>query len=390
MKSLFLTGTLGVSLLVIAGCATTQSSHTSSPRPVIGGQTYYGQPRDKVLWAYRNALTAMRQGNYPQAKELLDDAILSMGGIITNDKAARQARSLFHGEAKKTFIGEPYERVMAYYYRGILYWMDGEPDNARACFRSAMFIDSDVENKAYAADYTLLEYLDGLASVKMSGDGSDALQRARKFSAASLPDYNSRANVLVFIEAGDGPMKYAAGEYRETLLFSQGKTGARSATVRVNGQTIPAPAYDDLYYQATTRGGRVMDQILANKAGFKATTDTIGDASIISGAVLAGTQQGRGSKADEVGFGLLAFGVLNKIVSSATTPTADTRYWDNLPQYLSFAALELPPGEHTLIVEFQGQRGQNLPNLTKTISVNVPTDRDAVIFISDKSIPKST
>jgi hypothetical protein len=30
------------------------------------------------------------------------------------------------------FIGEPYERAMAYYYRGLLYWRDGEIDNARA------------------------------------------------------------------------------------------------------------------------------------------------------------------------------------------------------------------------------------------------------------------
>ena len=112
-----------------------------------------------------------------------------------------------------------------------------------------------------------------------------------------------------------------------------------------------------------------MDQILANKAGFKATTDAIGDAGIVGGAVLAGTQRGRNSNADEVGVGLLVAGVLSKLVSSATTPAADTRYWDNLPRYLSFAALELPPGEHTLTVEFKGESGQNLRSLTKTITV---------------------
>ena len=43
------------------------------------------------------------------------------------DKSARKARGYFHEESSKGFRGEPYERVMAYYYRGILYWMDGEP-----------------------------------------------------------------------------------------------------------------------------------------------------------------------------------------------------------------------------------------------------------------------
>ena len=57
---------------------------------------------------------------------------------------------------------------MAYYYRAILYWMDGEPDNARACFRTGQLLDSDAENKTYVGDYALLDYLDGLASVKLA------------------------------------------------------------------------------------------------------------------------------------------------------------------------------------------------------------------------------
>ena len=50
-----------------------------------------------------------------------------MGATLVNDKSAKKARSYFSEESKKIFQGEPYERVMAYYYRGILYWMDGEP-----------------------------------------------------------------------------------------------------------------------------------------------------------------------------------------------------------------------------------------------------------------------
>ena len=62
---------------------------------------------------------------------------------------------------KKTFIGEPYERSMAYFYRGVIYWMDGELDNARACFKSAEFEDSDAENEEYTGDWVLPDYLDG-------------------------------------------------------------------------------------------------------------------------------------------------------------------------------------------------------------------------------------
>lgn len=368
----------------LAGCATTSTSSSYSSR-AADNVGYTGPAKDKVLWEYRNALVSMRNGQYVRAKELLDDAILTMGGIITSDKSARKARGYFHGESKKNFIGEPYERVMAFYYRGILYWMDGEPDNARACFRSAQFIDSDAENKKYAADYALLDYLEAVATKKLAGDGSDAFERAKTISRHPLAEVNPKANVLVFLEFGRGPSKYSGGEYGQHLMFSEGRSSAKGAIVKCAGQSASAYAYDDLYFQATTRGGRVMDHILANKAGFKTATDAAGTAGIVSGAVLA-TRQGRNSNADEVGAGLLAFGLLSKLVSSATTPTADVRCWDNLPQYLSFAAMEVPAGTHALTVEFRNQGGYVIPSLTKTVNVNVtdPT-RDLVLFISDQA-----
>ena len=98
---------------------------------------------------------------------------------------------------------------MAYIYRGIIYWMDGEPDNARACFRSAEFEDSDAEKHQYAGDWVLPDYLDGLITTKLGGDGSDAFKRAQADAeGVKLPPYNLKANVLFFIEFGPGPTKY--------------------------------------------------------------------------------------------------------------------------------------------------------------------------------------
>jgi hypothetical protein len=54
---------------------------------------------------------------------------------------------------------------------------------------------------------------------------------------------------------------------------------------------------------------------------------------------------------------------------------------------LSFAATELPPGQHVATVEFLDAGGQPLSNLTKTITINVPADkRDKVVFVSDTSL----
>ena len=81
---------------------------------------------------------------------------MRIGASTAGDDTAREARGLFNEESVKTFRGEPYERVMAYYYRGILYWMDGEPDNARAAFRSAAVQDQNPELGITQADWVLV------------------------------------------------------------------------------------------------------------------------------------------------------------------------------------------------------------------------------------------
>jgi hypothetical protein len=376
--------------VLLAGCATTQTggSWQRTGDPLADGKAAIeqGPKRDRVLWEYRTAATAMRRGQFSDAKQLLDDALLTLGGIYGPDKAARKARGYFSSEAKKTFIGEPYERVMAYYYRGILYWIDGELDNARACFRSGEIMDSDAENKTYSSDYVLLDYLDGLTTAKLGSDGSDALKRAQAESRmAKPPEYDAQANAMFFVEFGNGPVKYATGHYGEELRFRPGHSAVRSVQIKVDGQTVRAEPYDDLTFQATTRGGRVMDHILANKAVFKTATDVAGNVGIISGAILAG-HQGHHSAADEVGVGLLAAGVISKIFSAATTPAADTRAWDNLPQFLSFAAARLPAGPQAVTVEFLDANGSPMANLTRTVTITVSDPvRDTVIFVSDKN-----
>lgn len=382
-------------LALVSGCA---ASKPASP-PLTGNilvdgprMIAEGPPRDKVLWQYRTAAAALRQAHFDLAKTFLDDALLTLQGIHGPNPEARKARSLFRPESVKPFIGEPYERSMAYLYRGILYWRDGELDNARACFRSAQFEDSDAEQQAYVGDWVLPDYLDALATAKLGGDPADALRRAQaNVRGATLPPLDPTINTLVFLEFGPGPLKYAAGAYGEQLRFRTTPSPVRSARLQVAGLTIQAAPVDDVNYQATTRGGRVMDHILGNKAVFKETTDTAGDAAILGGAVLATAGQGRKSAVDEAGAALVLAGLASKLVSAATRPQADTRAWDNLPQYLSFVQLRLPPGEHTATVEFLDAHGHPLPNRTKTIHFRVPTNgRDAVLFVSDTSTTPQT
>lgn len=337
-----------------------------------------------LLRNYRAAADHMRRAEFDAARPLLEDAVITLGGITAGDRTARQARGYFRSESAKNFRGEPYERVMAFYYRGILYWMEGEPDNARACFRSAQIQDADAENGTYKSDYSILDYLDGFVTTKLGGGASDALARARASArlGGEIPDFDPQANVLVFFEMGTGPTKYAAGEFGEKLRIRPGSSRSAAVQLSVAGQSSRFGAMDDLSFQATTRGGREMDHILANKAVFKGTTDSFGDAAIISGAILAGTA-GRRTSADEVGAGLLIAGLVSKVISAAATPSADTRMWDNLPNLIGFAALRVPPGTHSLQAEFLDASGRMVLRRDVNITV-VPGARDTVLFLSDR------
>jgi hypothetical protein len=268
--------------------------------------------------------------------------------------------------------------------------MDGDPDNARACFKSAEFEDSDSEQHQYAGDWVMPEYLDGLVTTKMGGDGSDAFKRAQADArGVKLPPYNVKANAIFFIEFGPGPTKFATGQYKEELRFTTVPSPVASAELKVDAFQIPIAPTDDVAFQATTRGGRVMDHILGNKAVFKSTTDTVGNVALVGGLATAVASNNR--TAQEVGLGVALAGLVSKVVSAATVPAADTRSWENLPRYLSFASVPLPPGQHVATVQFLDGAGRVVPNLTKTITVNITTtDRDKVVFVSDTSITPQT
>jgi len=153
---------------------------------------------------------------------------------------------------------------------------------------------------------------------------------------------------------------------------------------------VPLPSYDDLDYQATTRGGRVMDHILGNKAVFKTNTALAGDVALAGSAYAADEARRRkkeGKDNDDQEFtaiGLGVLGVIGKIASEATRAEADVRQWDNLPEHLSFAALRLPPGDYRGKLEFLDRDGAVLDRRTQDVAFSVAAeDRDTVVFFSE-------
>jgi hypothetical protein len=156
--------------------------------------------------------------------------------------------------------------------------------------KNGLLADAD-SNKADAInDYALLYYLGFFASQKM-GQKDEALEYLRGMNKAlqirgctdqqfletqaqeqmKLLD-TVKPNVLLVIWTGAPPTVTCLGNYQEQRAIIHGKMLFDSIALSVGtGNYIPVMNnLGDIDFQATTRGGRLMDNILADKAAAKA------------------------------------------------------------------------------------------------------------------------
>jgi tetratricopeptide (TPR) repeat protein len=291
-------------------------------------------------------LAALEAGEFSTAEHAFDGAITRIEAIYADNPSAKKARSLFAEEKVKDFKGEPYERAMTYFYRGLLYARTGDYQNARAAFLSAEQQSMLSEQESYASTFGLMDYLAAWAS---HCDGDEARASELKARAASMQNevfasVPAEANYLALIDVGSGPAKLGVGKYKEKLTFKPSDSPPTVADITAPGVSLSAPLIAaDLNWQAMTRGGRPVDAILNGKAQWKSNTEAASSTltAVGYGATLQGISSNNNTmaQAGEIG---MAVGVIGGLFAKAMTPAADIRSWRSLPAQVVLATGQNP------------------------------------------------
>ena len=143
---------------------------------------------------------------------------------------------------------------------------------------------------------------------------------------------------------------------------------------------------EDVFFQASTRGGRPIDRLIAGKASFKDTTGQIGmaltsiasESSVMMSAV-GGTGGGR------VMGGLAAVGAISSIISANVKPRADVRYWNNLPETVhatSFRHAGLP---NTISVKLFDETGNAVQSDKMVVNKWIDKNGNVLVWIKSRT-----
>jgi tetratricopeptide (TPR) repeat protein len=315
-------------------------------------------------------LNNVRLGSAALVEYDLDDAESAflrayevMNSVGVND-GGRSLGAVLVDEKIKIWKGEPFERAMANYYLGLVYYIRHDYANARAAFENALFKLRAYDDAKKSDEYRdaesdfALAYLMLARSYQRLGRDADAeknFQRAVDLRSYLKPladaEMNKRSNVLLVVDYGLGPKKGAefdgsivafAPTPEQAGAIPPVRVSVNGRHVSLNGAGRPAV---DLLALAQDRKWQSIDTIRAFKSA-------AGTGLIAGGAGYGLYRSANSNRGISGGDAAIAAGLVGAGLLLKATSQADTRQWEMLPRTVFLLPLELPPGRHDIRVEF--------------------------------------
>lgn len=287
------------------------------------------------------------------------EVINSMG--VNN--GGRSLGAVLVDEKIKIWKGEPFERAMANFYLGLVYYMEGDYNNARAAFQNALFklrdYTPDDQSKDVSADkyrqvesnFVLAQYMLARCYQRL---GRDDLAHANfqrvtelrpNLSGLANEELNRRSNLLLVIDYGQGP-------HKETNMDGA-VVGFAPKPWQVGPVPHPSVVIDGTMADTSRLAYPLVDLVSLAQDRRWQSIDTIRAVKSVlgTGMLAAGAYEltGRSRSDTEVGLALVAAGLVMKATSQS-----DVRIWEMLPRSTFAIPLAVPPGTHEVTVEFPG------------------------------------
>jgi tetratricopeptide (TPR) repeat protein len=285
----------------------------------------------------------------------VNDGGRSLGAVLVDEKI-------------KIWKGEPFERAMANFYLGVIYYIRHDYNNARASFENALFklheYDDEKDkkkNEAVESNFLVATIMLGRCWQRL---GRDDLARANfdfvkqhDPSLAPLADFDRQAqsNLLLVVDFGYGPQKITNSD---GSIVGFGPTPMEAGRipeprVTIDGHGVDLDSFNrptiDLLAMAQDRKWQSIDTIRTVKS-------VLGTGLLIAGGIegVRGVNgHGSAQRRDLTAAAALAgAGLLLKATSQA-----DVRQWEMLPRTVFLLPLKAEPGLHDITVEFPNARG---------------------------------
>ena len=275
----------------------------------------------------------------------------TLGAVIVDEKI-------------KVWKGEPFERAMASFYLGLIYYMRQDYSNARGAFENALFklrdydpakdkqTAEEVESNFALASLMLGKCFQRLGREDLAKSNFEYVVKNHPH-LASLADYdwNEKSNLLLVVDYGYGPRKVT--DFDGAIVgfgptpFEEGPIAQPQVTVDgrpIDVGNVARPPVD-LLAMAQDRKWQSIDTIRTVKSA-------VGTGLLLGGAV-TGMDAAYNRHGDRQRDNLIVAGALigTGLLLKATSQ-ADVRQWEMLPRTTFVIPLKVEPGTHEVTVEF--------------------------------------